>query len=268
MSHEVPVWAPVLDDDYRRGVAEVLDGHILSIGPRIERFEPSWPPRRTGASRSACRPAPPACTDRAGPAGRPATRSSRRRSRSSPANCLLFVGAKPVFVDIDPASAAIDVAKVAAAITPSTEASSRSKCSAIRRMVELEQIAERHELALIEDACERSAGAGTRGSARRRRQVGRGGRVRVLSQQADHHRRRRHDRHRRRHLRRHLPRRSATRAARAWRGSRTSRLGYNYRLTEINAALGIAQARRLTRSSPTPQVARRVHRAADDQPLP
>ena len=34
------------------------------------------------------------------------------------ANCILYVDAKPVFVDIDPQTLNIDVSKVAAAITP------------------------------------------------------------------------------------------------------------------------------------------------------
>ena len=38
------------------------------------------------------------------------------------ANAVLFVGAKPVFVDIDPQTLNIDVEKVAAAITTKTKA--------------------------------------------------------------------------------------------------------------------------------------------------
>src|SRR5215213_1998102 len=70
-------------------------------------------------------------------------------------NCILYVGAHPVFADIDPMTLNLDVAKVEAAITPRTKAIVAVEAFGHPGgMVELEQLARRHELTLIEDACE------------------------------------------------------------------------------------------------------------------
>lgn len=70
-------------------------------------------------------------------------------------NCILQVGAKPVFVDIDPESMNIDPAKIEEKITPRTKA--------IEPVIvfgnpwgidEVCRIAKKHNLAVIEDSCE------------------------------------------------------------------------------------------------------------------
>lgn len=69
------------------------------------------------------------------------------------ANCILYCGAKPVFVDIDPATYNLDPAAVAKAITPRTRA-----ILAVHQMgmpcdlKALVALANRHDIALIEDA--------------------------------------------------------------------------------------------------------------------
>lgn len=69
------------------------------------------------------------------------------------ANCIRYVGAVPVFVDIDPQTFNIDPAGVAAAITPRTRA-----IIAVHQMgmpcdiAALQTLANRHHLLLIEDA--------------------------------------------------------------------------------------------------------------------
>src|SRR5439155_3027764 len=71
------------------------------------------------------------------------------------ANAAMFVGAKPIFVDIDPQTLNIDVDKVAAAVTAKTKAIVAVEVFGHPGgMIELEQLAQRHELMLIEDACE------------------------------------------------------------------------------------------------------------------
>src|SRR3712207_9306684 len=83
----------------------------------------------------------------------------RRPPRSTlfPYTTLFRSGAKPVFVDIDPVTLNLDLEKVAAAITPKTRAIVGVEVFGHPGgMAELEQIAQKHELALIEDACERS----------------------------------------------------------------------------------------------------------------
>ncbi len=71
------------------------------------------------------------------------------------ANCLLYEGIKPVFVDIDPQTLCLDPAKIEPAITPRTRAilavdifGHPADWLTIRR------IARQHHLHLIEDACE------------------------------------------------------------------------------------------------------------------
>jgi perosamine synthetase len=147
-----------------------------------------------------------------------------------------------VFVDIDPRTLNMDVDKVAAAITPRTKAIvAVDVFGHPGGMIELEQLAQRHELMLIEDACEGFGGqSGTRpiGSFGRagvfafypNKQIttGEGGMIvtdddnfagvcRALRNQG--------------------------REGMAWLAH--ERLGYNYRLSEINAALGVSQCARL-----------------------
>src|SRR4029078_6351493 len=71
------------------------------------------------------------------------------------ANCILYVGAKPVFVDIDPQTLNLDVSKVAAAITPPTKAIVGVEVFGHPGgMIELERLAQQHELIFVEDCCE------------------------------------------------------------------------------------------------------------------
>ncbi|QDU33673.1 UDP-4-amino-4-deoxy-L-arabinose--oxoglutarate aminotransferase [Poriferisphaera corsica] len=75
------------------------------------------------------------------------------------ANCILMVGAKPVFVDIDPSSLNIDPSKIEQAITPKTKAIIAVPVFGnTRHMDRIEQIAQVHEITLIEDACEALGG--------------------------------------------------------------------------------------------------------------
>jgi perosamine synthetase len=158
------------------------------------------------------------------------------------ANCALFVGAKPVFVDIDPITLNLDLDKVAAAITPRTRAIVGVEVFGHPGgMAELEQVAQKNEVALIEDACEGFGGhAGRRaiGSFGRasvfafypNKQIttGEGGMILTDDDQVAA-------------VCRSL--RNQGRDGMAWLAHQ--RLGYNYRLSEISAALGVAQMHRL-----------------------
>src|SRR5271154_3454520 len=71
------------------------------------------------------------------------------------ANAVRYVGAIPVFADIDPATLNLAPASVEAAITPRTRALiAVHPCGVPAPMSDLLEIARRHELKLIEDACE------------------------------------------------------------------------------------------------------------------
>jgi UDP-4-amino-4,6-dideoxy-N-acetyl-beta-L-altrosamine transaminase len=79
------------------------------------------------------------------------------------ANCVVFQGATPVFVDVDPATMLIDVAAVEAKLTPRTRAIIAVDYAGQPCEYEaLGAIAERRGLALVADACH-SLGATYRG---------------------------------------------------------------------------------------------------------
>lgn len=68
---------------------------------------------------------------------------------------VLTVGAKPVFVDVDPVTRNIDLDKVEAAITPRTKAIIPAYLSGLPvDMDRLYDIARRHKLRVIEDAAQ------------------------------------------------------------------------------------------------------------------
>jgi perosamine synthetase len=161
------------------------------------------------------------------------------------ANCILYENARPVFVDIDEASLNIDPALVAPAVTARTRAMLPvhvfgQPCA----MDELQAVCRERNLALIEDACE-AVGAEYKG-----RKVGTFGKAAVFS---------------------FYPNKAMTLGEGAvvvtddphWAelmqslrnqgrsdggtGYSSDRLGYNYRLDEMSAALGVAQLKRLDR---------------------
>lgn len=71
------------------------------------------------------------------------------------ANAVLFVGARPVFVDIEPLTYCLDPAKVEQAITPRTKAIMPVDLYGHPAAIpEIAEIAERHGLLVIEDACQ------------------------------------------------------------------------------------------------------------------
>ena len=71
------------------------------------------------------------------------------------ANAALFVGARPVFVDIESDTYCLDPSRVEAAITPKTRAIVPVDLyGQAAQIPELRAIAERHGLVLIEDACQ------------------------------------------------------------------------------------------------------------------
>jgi dTDP-4-amino-4,6-dideoxygalactose transaminase len=71
------------------------------------------------------------------------------------ANSALYVGAKPVFVDIDPRTFDIDASKIEAAITPKTKAIMPVHLYGLSaNMGAIMDIAKKHHLLVIEDAAQ------------------------------------------------------------------------------------------------------------------
>lgn len=159
------------------------------------------------------------------------------------ANAVLYERAKPVFVDIDLKTGNIDPAQLEAAITPRTKAI--MPVHAFGQPADMDpiiDIAHRHNLHIIEDACEaigaeyKGRRAGTLGDVavfafypNKQMTTGEGGMMVTNSEDLAM-------------LYRSL-RNQGRDLFNAWLAH--SRLGYNYRLDEMSAALGLTQIQRI-----------------------
>jgi perosamine synthetase len=160
------------------------------------------------------------------------------------ANCLLYEGVRPVFCDVDPDSLNLDPATAAAAVGERTVGILPVHIFGYPAAApELEALATRHDLGLLEDACE-ALGAvdsegrkvGARGNlatfafyANKQMTTGEGGMV-VPSDPAVAARLR-------------SERNQGRAADMGWLDH--SGLGFNYRLSDVSAALGVAQLEKL-----------------------
>ncbi len=159
------------------------------------------------------------------------------------ANCILFERGRPVFADIDPGTWNIDPGRIEAAITDKTRGIvAVDVFGQPADMDSIRQIAERHHLRLLEDSCEalgaryKGRAAGTLGDAgffgfypNKQVTTGEGG-IMVTDEQEL--------------AELAVSMRNQGRDANAgWLAH--ARLGYNFRLSEVNAALGVAQMKRI-----------------------
>ncbi|MGQ9678672.1 MAG: DegT/DnrJ/EryC1/StrS family aminotransferase [bacterium] len=163
-------------------------------------------------------------------------------------NCLLYEGVKPVFVDIDPVTLCLNPAKIESAITRRTRAILGVDIFGHPAdWLNLTTIARRHHLYLIEDACEALGSAlrtpqgekpcGAFGTVatfafypNKQITTGEGGMLLT-------------DNYRLSQLARSLTNQGRNPRNGKWLNH--IRLGYNYRLDEMSAALGWTQLRRL-----------------------
>src|SRR5205085_7647937 len=157
MPSQIPLSRPDVTRLEIEAVVDVLNTSTLSIGPKLDEFERACAKvagRRHGVGVSSGT-AGLHCAMIAAGVGPQHEVITTPFSFVASANCVLFVGAKPVFVDIDPKTLNMDVDKVAAAINPRTKAVVAVETFGHPGgMVELEQVAQAHELVLVEDACE------------------------------------------------------------------------------------------------------------------
>jgi perosamine synthetase len=248
MAVKIPLSRPDISPREIEAVIDVLHSDVLSIGPRLEEFEllcarAAGRRHGIGVSSGTCGLH---CAMIAAGIGAGHEVITTPFSFVASTNCILYVGAKPVFVDIDPKTLNIDLGKVASAMTPRTKAVVAVETFGHPGgMIELEQIAQKHELAFIEDCCEGFGGRVGHGPSARA--IGSFGRAGVFG---------------------FYPNKQITTGeggmivtdddtfAATCRSLRNQgrdgmswlaheRLGYNYRLSEIHAALGVAQVRRL-----------------------
>ena len=194
---QIPLARPFLGDREEELVLDVLRSGSLSQGPVAPAFERAFADRIGTRYGVACSSGTAGLHVALhllglGPGDEVITSSY---SFVASANAIRYTGAKPVFADVDERTFNLDPAAVEAAITPRTRAILPVHIFGYPCEIEaINRIAERHGLAVVEDACE-AVGARIAG-----REVGdarESGGLRLLSEQADDHRRGRHRDHRR-----------------------------------------------------------------------
>lgn len=247
----IPLSNPDITDLERRYVNSVLNTPDLSLGPLLPKFESEFTKYfgskyavAVNSGTSGLHLAIKALDIKDGDAV-----ITTPFSFVASANCVLFERARPVFVDIDPITYNIDVEKMEAVINQLKQDGGKPKAilpvHVFGRPCDMERImaiSERYNLVVIEDACE-AIGAEYKG-----RKAGTFGKVGVFA---------------------FYPNKQMTtgeggmvitddeKIAKLCRSLRNQgrsenggwlaheRLGYNYRLSDINCALGLAQLERI-----------------------
>lgn len=240
-----PIAKPHIDEEEEKLVLEVLRSGALSIGSKIEEFEKKFADL-VGS--------PYACAVSNGTAGLHLALIACGIKEddeviTSPfsfiasANSVLYVGAKPIFADVDPLTFNINPKEIEKKITSKTKAILPvhifgQSCD----MEPIMALAKKHNLKVIEDACESIAAehknqkVGTFGDAavfsfypNKQMTTGEGGIIVTGDKKIDG-------------LCRSL-RNQGRSENRQWLDH--ERLGYNYRMHELSAAIGVAQLKKL-----------------------
>ncbi|MGH7176318.1 MAG: DegT/DnrJ/EryC1/StrS family aminotransferase [Tepidisphaeraceae bacterium] len=244
MPAPIPLSSPDIAQRDIDAVVEVMQTPTLSIGPKIHQFEEHCARvagRRFGVGVSSGT-AGLHCAMIATGVGRGDEVLTTPFSFVASTNCILYVDAIPKFVDIDPRTLNLDADKLEASITPRTRAIVAVEALGHPGgMREIEHIAAKHDLTLVEDCCEGFGGRlgerpiGSFGRAgvfafypNKQITTGEGGMIVTDDEQVAR-------------VCRSL--RNQGRDGMEWLAHQ--RLGYNYRLSEINAALGVSQCERL-----------------------
>jgi perosamine synthetase len=250
---EIALSAPYLDERDEELVLEALRSGRLSLGPMVDRFEQALAERVD---------APYVAAVSSGTAGlhlavRLAGIGPGDEVVTTPfsfvasvsfvasANCVLYEGATPVFADVDPRTLNLDPAAVEAVVTERTKAILPVDIFGYPAEHDaFASLAKRDGLSLVEDACE-AVGAEYRGRPlgslghtavfafypNKQMTTGEGGAVAVQSEDD------------------WAALKSLSNQGRSDSGEwlTHSRVGFNYRLDELSAALGLAQLEKLDR---------------------
>jgi len=153
----LPFTRPTIDEETIAGVAEVLRSGWLTSGPQVKAFEARLSEYCGGRPVRAFNSG--TCTmeialriAEIGPGHEVITTPL---SWVATSNVILEVGARPVFVDIDPATRNIDLSLVEQAITPATRAILPVDLSGLPvDRDRLHAIAKKHKLRVVEDAAQ------------------------------------------------------------------------------------------------------------------
>jgi perosamine synthetase len=243
----VPLSRPYIDERDEELVLDVLRSGRLSLGPAIERFEELFAERvrapyaaavssGTGGLHMLCYIAGVGEGDEV---------ITSPVSFVATANCFIFEGGRPVFADVDPQTLNLDPAAVEAAVTERTKGIVAVDMFGYPcELDDLRAIAERHGLFLIDDSCE-ALGAQYKGGQigshgvsgafgfypNKQITTGEGGMVTTHSEEEWE-------------LLKSLRNQGRSYDSRWFHHVR---LGFNYRITDLQAALGIAQLEKLDR---------------------
>lgn len=156
---------PIIGPEEKQAVLEVLDSGIIAQGPRVKAFEEAFAAmcgvKHAIATTSGTTALHTALLAHGIGAGDEVVTSPFTFIAS--ANSVLYVGGRPVFVDIDSLTFNIDPSQIEAAITAKTKAIMPVHLFGLScDMDPILDIASRHKLIVIEDACQ-SHGASYKG---------------------------------------------------------------------------------------------------------
>jgi dTDP-4-amino-4,6-dideoxygalactose transaminase len=237
----IPISKPYIGEEEKKAVLEVMDSGMLVQGPRVakleERFAQLCGVKHAIATSSGTTALHVALL--ANGIGEGDEVITTPFTFIASANSILYAGAKPVFVDVDEETFNLDPALVETAITPRTKAIMPVHLFGyVCDMDALQAIADKHGLKIIEDACQAVAAsyngkmAGSFGTgafslyATKNIMTGEGGMITTNDDAvADQCRLLRAHGMRRRYYH--------------------EQIGYNYRLSDLHAAIGLAQMERL-----------------------
>jgi len=234
---------PLIGSEEKQAVLDVLDSGILAQGPRVKAFEEAFAAMcgvkhaiATSSGTTALHTA--LLANGIGPGDEVITPSF---TFIASANSVLFVGASPVFVDIDPRTFNLDHQLITAAITDKTRAIMPVHLYGLScDMDPILDIAAKYGLLVIEDACQShgatyhgrkvgSMGTGTFSLYPTKNMTsGEGGMITTNDDAIAEHCR---------VIRQHGMRRRYYH----------DELGYNFRMTDIQAAIGFEQLKKLER---------------------
>lgn len=237
----VPIAQPLIGPEEKAAVLEVLGSGTLAQGPRVATFEAAFAAYcgvkhaiATSSGTTALHLA--LLSQGIGPGDEVITTPF---TFIASANAILYVGAKPVFVDIDPETFNIDPDQIERAVTPRTRAILPVHLFGLPAdMGRICAIAAARGLAVIEDACQahgaqyRRQKVGSFGTgcfsfyATKNMTAGEGGMITTNDDEIAE---------RCRFLRQHGMRRRYHHEA----------LGFNFRMTELQAAIGLVQLTKL-----------------------
>jgi dTDP-4-amino-4,6-dideoxygalactose transaminase len=155
VKQSIPIARPYVGEEEEHAVIQSLRSGWLSQGPRVAEFEKQFA-QYVGAKHaiavSSCTTALHLAFIGAG-IGPGQEVLCPSLSFIATANSIRYVGAEPVFVDIDPVTFNLDPNKIEAAITPRTRAIlAVHQIGLPAAMDEINEIARRHNLLVIEDA--------------------------------------------------------------------------------------------------------------------